>query len=260
MVAFRFDLAPIESISPWGAPNKPELSWFALTWGDFWIELGGDELFRYTPAVLATWGLSKPYADYPIAAFLRDVRSCVGPALAPLPAEIERLAADVYGLAELQSRTRRVADAMGGRAASALHYDAWRWLGEREPWMSYLVERPLFYFARFGDGIQISYDNRGCLVDGVPVWTAQIGVHRVSVEAFTAAVTQVSVALLDAMAARIDDIASGRAVRQAPIDVASLRTQHAEWQREFSGKLEPSLPDVSWDRAFTALRMLGALT
>ncbi|HMG20509.1 MAG TPA: DUF5984 family protein [Kofleriaceae bacterium] len=44
-----------------GEPGNPSLSWFVLTWGDFWIDLGRDELFRYAPAVLATSGLTKPY-------------------------------------------------------------------------------------------------------------------------------------------------------------------------------------------------------
>ena len=217
MALFRFKLAAIESIEPWGEPSNPSLSWFALTLGDFWIDLGRDELFRYTPAMLATWGLTKPYPNYQIAAFVRDIRSCVAPALTPLPVELQRLAADVYRLAELQSSTRRAADAMGTDQASDLYYAAWRWLGERSPCTSYLVESPQFYLVRLGDEIQIGYDNRGCLIDDIPVWTAQIGAYRISVEAFAAAVTEVSNALLDAMAERIDDLDGGRAMPQAPI-------------------------------------------
>jgi hypothetical protein len=101
MAPFRFELAAIDSIAPWGGPSAPALSWFG-------------------------------------ASFVRDLRSCVAPALAPLPVEVERLAADVHVLAELQSSTKRSADAMGTDDASDLYYTAWRWLGERSPWMSYL--------------------------------------------------------------------------------------------------------------------------
>jgi hypothetical protein len=258
MATFRFELAAIESIEPWGEPSNPNLSWFALTLGDFWIDLGCDELFRYTPAMLATWGLSKPYADYQIAAFVGDLRSCVAPALAPLPVELERLAADIDGLAELQSSTKRSADAIGTDDASDLYYKAWRWLGERSPWMAYLVQCPRFHFVRIGDEIELGYDNRSCVIDDVPVWTAQIGAHRISVEAFTAEVTEVSAALLDAMAERINDLDGGRAMPQAPVDIASLREQHATWERELSDKFGPGLPDVSWDETFSALVALGA--
>jgi len=260
MTPFRFELAAIESIVPWGEPSHPNLSWFALTLGDFWIDLGRDELFRYTPSVLATWGLTKSYPDYQIASFVRDLRSCVAPALAPLPIELTRLAADVYRLAELQSSTRRSADAMGIDEAPDLYYTAWRWLGERSPCMAYLVQYPRFHFVRIGDEIEIGYDNRGCLIDGILVWTAQIGAYRIAVEAFTAAVTEVSAALLDAMAERIDDLERGRAMPQTPIDVASLREQHATWERELSDKFEPRLLDVSWDETLAALAALGAKT
>jgi hypothetical protein len=241
-----------------GKPDNPYLSWFALTWGDFWIDLGDVELFRYAPAALAAWGVTGEYADYQIASFVRDLRSCVAPALAPLPVEIERLAADVHALAELQSSTRRSADAMGTDAASKLYHVAWRWLGERSPWMSYLVQGPRFHFVRIGDEIEIGYDNRSCLINGVPVWTAQIGARRISVEAFATAMTEVSTSLIHAMATRIDDLDTGRAIPQAPIDVASLREQHATWERELSAELGPSTPDVSWDRTLAALAALGA--
>jgi hypothetical protein len=272
MVRFRFELAAIDSIAPWGEPTNPSLSWFALTWGDFWIDLGHDELFRYAPAALATWGLTNPYPDYQVAAFVRDIQSCVAPAITPLPVEIERLAADVYGLAERQSSTRRAADAMGTDEASDLYYAAWRWLGERSPCTAYLVQYPRFHFVRIGDEIQIGYDNRGCLIDGIPMWAAQIGAYRTSVDSFTAAVTEVSTALLDAMAERIDDIDRGRAVPQAPLEVASLREQHATWDRELSDKFSvtwelelsnkfgPRQPDVSWDATIAALTALGATT
>lgn len=152
-----------------GGPRNPHLSWFALTWGDFWVDLEGVELFRYAPATLAAWGVTKPYADYQIASFVRDLRSCLAPALAPLPFEIERLAADVDGLAALQSSTRRAADAMGAADTSGLYYAAWRWLGERSPCMAYLVQYPRFHFVRIGDEIEIGYDNRGGMIDGVAI-------------------------------------------------------------------------------------------
>jgi diadenosine tetraphosphatase ApaH/serine/threonine PP2A family protein phosphatase len=259
MAPFRFELAAVESIAPWGAPGGPNLSWFALTLGDFWIDLGDVELFRYAPAALATWGVTKPYADYQIASFVRDLRSCVPPALSPLPAELERLAADVHALAALQASTRATADAIDTDEAADLHYTAWRWLGERSPWMSYLAHNPSFYFVRLGDEIEIGYDNRGHTLDGVAVWTAQIGAHRMPVASFAAAVTEVSAALLAAMGQRIDDLERGQARPQAPVDVAALREQHAAWEREFATALGPSPPDVPWDETLAALAALRAM-
>lgn len=258
MPCFRFELAAVESIVPWGAPEDPSLTWFALTLGEFWIELDSDELFRYTPEVLAAWGHANVHADYQIASCVRDLRSSAGPALAPLPVELERLAGDVAGLDELQTSTRRVAEAIDPDAEADLYYKAWRWLGERSPAMSYFVEPPRFHFVRVGDDIQIGYDNRACQIDGVPVWTAQLGAYRLPVETFVAAITGVSTALLDAMAARIDELAAGRATPQTAVDIASLRAQHVTWQNEFAWPLAPSEPDVAWTDTLAALATLGA--
>jgi hypothetical protein len=125
---------------------------------------------------------------------------------------------------------------------------------------AYLVEHPRFHFVRLDDEIQIGYDNRQCLIDRVPIWTAQIGAYRISVESFATAVIEVSTALLDAMAARIDDLDRGRAIPQAPVDMASLREQHTAWECELSEKLEPRPPDVSWDETLAALSALGVTT
>ena len=225
--------------------------------GLFWIELGKDELFRYTPEILAKWGVEPtPYPDYQLASFVRDLYECAAPGLAPLPEELARVAGDVERLAELDAITRRAANERGEK--DRVYDNAWRWLGARSPWMSYLVECPKFYFVRLGDEIEIGYDNRARVIDGVPVWTAQLGAHRMPVEAFKAAIATCTTGLLDAMAARIDDLEHGRATPQAPVDVASLRTQHAKWAEEFSQPLEPSPePDVSWDETLAALRTLG---
>lgn len=260
MSVFRFELAAVEEITPWGLPNDPSLSWFALTLGDFWIELGDATLFQYTPEALAMWPKHPtPYADYQIASCVRDLRSCLEPALEPLPTELAAIAADVGALSELRTRTRATAALIDPDDNADLHYTAWRWLGERSPWMGYFVEPPRFQFVRLGNEIQIGYDNRECRLDGVPLWTAQLGSHRLSIDAFIAALNDISTSLLAAMAARIDDLAAGRAAPQTPVDIASLREQHTTWQNELTAPIAPREPDVPWSDTLAALTRLGAL-
>ncbi len=94
----------IEDITPWGEPGKQSLSWFALSLGRFWMNVGPEQLFRYSPSILEKWNGATPYAEYQVAAFLRDVLGAVGPALGPLPAELEALARDRDLLADLNHR------------------------------------------------------------------------------------------------------------------------------------------------------------
>ncbi len=41
LVLFAFELTPADAVTPWGPPNAPELHWYALTDGRFWIQADG---------------------------------------------------------------------------------------------------------------------------------------------------------------------------------------------------------------------------
>jgi hypothetical protein len=250
---FRFELDPVETIAPWSTG----LSWFALSLGEFWIDVGDDQLFRYSPELMRLWGGSKARAGYQVAAFARDILSSAAPALAPLPPELARYAADVHAVAELQARTARARDQAATDEMADRYYAAWRWLGERSPCTSYLTQCPRFWFVRLGDDLQIGYDNRGCVADGVPVWTAQLGSHTVPIDEFSAATRGLATGLLAAMSARIDAIRDGRVAPQAAVSADALREQHATWSAELAGSFQPRAPDVAWDATLAAFAALG---
>lgn len=86
MHRFQFTLEPVDAITPWLRDGAPELSWFALTDGRFWIDLGEDELFRYTPEILERWGETDPHPSYQGAAFARDLLESLPFARAAVPA------------------------------------------------------------------------------------------------------------------------------------------------------------------------------
>ena len=65
---FNFLLRPVETIVPWG-DETPTLSWFGLSYGWYWLELGGQEVFR---ARTVTPG-KPPYADYQVARLWEDL-------------------------------------------------------------------------------------------------------------------------------------------------------------------------------------------
>jgi hypothetical protein len=70
---FHFTLDPLETITPWTRDGAPDLSWFALTYGSFWIDLGGEELFRYSAAISSHWNLEGVHPDHYVAAFVREL-------------------------------------------------------------------------------------------------------------------------------------------------------------------------------------------
>lgn len=245
MPLFEFELRPVEEITPWGEGAGRNLSWFALTDGYFRVRAGGDTLFEYTDAVVSHFGLPRREANYQIAAFARDLLGSVAAGVAPLPADVERLASDWERLMELVRRFPEEAE-------------AWRWLGERSPWTSYLAAAPRVQFVRMGDVVRIHWDNRECTIDGLPAWTAQYGVHAMAPDAFLAESRDFAARLLGAMEERIAGIEHGVLRPQVPVDAASLRAQHETWRRELESYFRDYEPDVPWGEAEAALRAIGA--
>jgi hypothetical protein len=247
MALFEFELANVEDILPWGNPGEQSLSWFALSYGRFRMVVGGQVLFRYTDEILSHWGGSERDADYQVAAFARDVLGSVAAAAAPLPPRIERLASDWQHLMELRKPTEDV------RAADDLWYDAWRWLGERSPWTSYLVACPAFQFVRVGAELRIHWDNREQIIDGIPVWTARQGVHAMPVDAFLEECGDFARRLLSAMNDRIAGIETGAMKPQVEVSTRSLQEEHETWHAEFASYFGAYQPDIPWQRTENAL-------
>jgi hypothetical protein len=254
MALFEFELASVEDIVPWASSDGPSLSWFALTDGRFRMPVGDQVLFEYSDEIMAHWGTSVRTADYQIAAFVREILGSVAAGAARLPKRIERLASNWNHLCEL----RREADAFDERdKASDIAYAAWRWLGERSPWASYLVANPNFQFVRIKEELRIHWDNRDRVVDEVPVWTAQVGVHAMPVESFVEECRAFATRLLSEMESRIGAIEAGAVKAQTILKAQSLREQQETWRAEFASYFSEYRPDIAWEEAERALEFLA---
>lgn len=254
MALFEFELTPVENIPPWGETGSESLNWFALTTGVFRIPAGEQVLFRYSDEILSHWGETTRDADYVIAAFARDILGSVAPGAAPLPESIARLASDWDLLTRLRNQSAADQD---DDAAKDLYYTAWRWLGERSPWTSYLVASPDITFVRIGDDVHMHWDNRERLVDGVPVWTAPHGVHVLPVESFLEESRDFVTRLLAAMDERIAEIEAGTLRPRVEVSVASLRQQHESWRAEYAAYFNECEPDIPWNETEDALRTIA---
>lgn len=251
MALFEFELTRVEDISPWGELGKQRLSWFALTDGRFRIEVGEQELFRYTDEIMLHWGMSKRNAEYEMIAFAQDMLGCVAAAITPLPPRIERLASNWPLLMELKKPFD------DDHELDDLWYEAWLWLADRSPWTSYLTEFPRFQLVRVGSELRIHWDNREQTIDGIPVWTAQQGVYVMSVEAFLEESRDFARHLLSAMQDRIDGIEAGTMKPQSEVSTSSLREQHEKWSAEFASYFGEYQPSVLWERAEQALQTIA---
>lgn len=68
----NFKLQEIDCIIPWGEKNK-YLSWFGLTDGFLWIDIGNDVVYEYSQAARDYWKCNAlKYNDYQLSRFLED--------------------------------------------------------------------------------------------------------------------------------------------------------------------------------------------
>jgi hypothetical protein len=257
MALFEFELSPVERIAPWEKPPAQHLSWFALTDGAFHMPVGSDVLFRYSPAILAHWHVDEASRDatYQVAAFARDALGSAAAGAAPLPRFFEDIICDAALLRRLRRLSMEVLQA--SRQHKERDYVAWRWWGERAPWMGYLVAHPRFAFLRVGDDVHVAWDNSDAVVDGVSVWTAGFGEFVLSVKDFLGECRSFSNRLLARMEERIASIAAGEARPIVAVDVKALREQHGTWTRELGEYGNTYTPDIDWSRAEAALREIA---
>lgn len=267
MAMFEFELYPVGEIETWGASEKPSLSWFALTYGWFRLNVGEQTLFEYSPAIRRHWGPDGSAAispedvpglhrltglvDYQIAAIARDVLDAAQHGMEQIPASMVDFVGDRAAVDDLLRRTTG--------ASEDASYNAWRWLGQRSISAAYFLAHPMVWFVRLDDQLCVRWDNRERVVDGIPVWTATRGEFTIPLSAFQAECTDFKDRLLMAMERRIDGIASGDAPAAIPLDAQSLRQQQETWRNEFAGDLRPVGPDVPWDVTEKALRELAAI-
>ena len=243
MSLFNFELVPLVEVVPWGNEDARSLNWYALSEGVFHMRMGEHSLFEYSPKMQSEFEIK--FAEYQVAAFVRDIVSTFAAALAPLPDFFERLARR-HNIQELKQ-------SVWGNDDSDEGYEAFRWLEERSPFASYLVATPEFSFVRLGDEVQVCWNNTQEIIAGSPTWTAGKGSCTLSAETFEKECRDFCDRLMSQMGERLDAIEGGSQT-QVPVDVSALRVQHQTFCDEFAAFFTRARPEAKWGIAEQSIR------
>lgn len=225
-------MLPVDDIPAWGTEHgRPTLSWFGLTLGFFWIEIGGQELFRYTGEVLDHWQRlspevgppSLPYEDYQVARYWEDLLDMLPAILDSLPADFAARMDDPQGWKDWQDAANRwQARSDENEAAWDSCYAAVAWQGHRTWDAGHLAYPPRIWLWRVEDTIHIRWDNRDVISDGLLVWEARHGECILPVSVFLSAVESFNDRFLFEMEERVNAIERTWPRTDVEIDVASL--------------------------------------
>ena len=192
---FDFKLRGVAEIEPWGKPGALSLSWFSLTDGWYWMNVGADQLFVSHDA-----GGSFVPMDYQVVRLWEDILDMMPAALEQVPADLgPRLDPDRGWLSWLH----RADDWRAAGGDVDLFETAVRWATDRWLDTSHLVAGPNVCFCHMDDRVRISWDNRNRVTDGQPIWTAGCGSAELTVEAFVAEVSGFNDRLMQANLARV---------------------------------------------------------
>jgi hypothetical protein len=252
-VLINFTLAPLEQISPWGEPGSYRLHWFGLTYGEYWIQAGEASLFEYSEHARAA-GTAR-YCDYQIVRLYEDLLDMLPFILEPIPGSLV-----AYVCGEQARMLRHAHDAWCERHDDAPDADrlyeladaAVSWSGKRHLDSSYLAPSANIAIWSDEERVHIEWDNRDRQFEGKPAWSASLGAYRMSRGDFIKEMKSFHDRLMEQMAARIDQVASGHLAPEIQIDGPGLIREHQQRSRSLDAALK-IVPATDWKQAERAV-------
>lgn len=245
MIRFRFELYPLDEVSPWGG-DRPTLHWFGLTEGWYWLEIGGHQLLRRTR-------LEDAYVDYYLARFWEDVIAVTPEVLEPVPADLQPFIASDPAQWACAPLDFVAAGDQDGPADIDPHapdhpvVTAADWYGEHCLDLGYVRNPPILRLWRTvsGDRDEITVDWRHN-DDGEIGFTAGSAVRIcVPTAAYLEAVHTLDRELMTAMLHRIEELQRRGGLPGVDLDLRLLRREHQDRTHWLARNLDRA-PDTDW--------------
>jgi hypothetical protein len=222
MALFNFTLHPLEQITPWGGADEPQLSWFSLSLGDFWLGLGGQEILRVreddTPG-------ASPYCDYQLARYWEDLLAMLSDVLEPIPADLVAMRA----ASDWEQRFARAAEALD---AGYVYSPEWLRIEKAvESWrlrafdFAHLVAAPSVHLCRLENQVHFTWSSRP---EGEHLWAPVHGALSMPVETFLDEVRDFDARLLSAMGRRVRSVLEAGGIPGIAVDLERLREEQVE--------------------------------
>jgi hypothetical protein len=266
---FNFELRPLDEVTPVGKAPDLYLSWFWLTDGWYWIDLGSEELFKYTPEMVEHWSQAapdpqpqsplRPYVDYYVVRLWEDIIDMLPAVLEPIPAPLVAL---LTPQASWDTWFKRLHDKWEredyDEETTYLYADAISWWSERRLSTSHLKGGCNIHFWTDGKELFIDWDNRGLEIEGKAAWAATWGRTSMPLQSFTDALTSFDKRLMDEMASRIEQIKANWLHRDISTDVDSLQKEQAQragWLAEAFKKAKER-PPTPWGEVLERLHQV----
>lgn len=186
----NFRLKPPKKIVPFGG-NRDHLSWFGLTDGELWIDVGEQTIYEYSDAAMRGFdSMESKYNDYYLSRFLEDFSEIFGAVREPVPKRfydiVGSFAADTE---QWLGKHFDDSDEDFLRFEDEEYSPLTEWFYKRVFDSGHLVGGPLIGCFRCGDNIKIYWESDCKLDNGESIWRYPSGIYELPYEKFTAAVS-----------------------------------------------------------------------
>lgn len=263
MALFEFQLKPLAEVMPWGDAPDLYLSWFGLTDGIYYMNVGEEQLFRSTAEILAYWkteypslDTNQPFVDYQVVRFYEDVLEILADVLQPVPIEMQSYISSIFVQKQWEQRLSNVADSITDEEIDDIYYPAIEWWGCRRLSTIHLNQGSKIWFWRTADTMHIRWDNRLSEIDGISVWTAKLGEFQLPVEEFIQEVSSFHHRLMDAMEERIKIIVTENLLPHVKIDFQNLLREQEDRTQWLTSALKRTPCVQEWSTVIDANRKL----
>lgn len=265
----EFELFHPSEIHPWNNSegNDPYLTGYTLSQGFICFNVGDQKLLEYSPEIRAHWNDEvQPLADQMIESVYLDLIDPLGQFLRPIPEDLlwwmmpQRaapggrwitLCSHVWNdncVVDCTLLANKICDAFAGRSLQ-------RW--------DRLVQAPDINIWATETEVFVGWDNREKLVDGIPVWTASLGIQRVARDDFLAEMQDFRDRYFAAMTQQLSLVRSGvlkpEIRTDVELDAARVREDEAKPLTNYlaaGSRFEPT----DWNEIRIALKQTLELT
>ncbi|BDI34445.1 hypothetical protein CCAX7_64960 [Capsulimonas corticalis] len=265
---FNFRLKPTDKIAPWSTPsrnNSLSLHWFGLTDGWFWIDIGGQQPFRYSQEILNHWAQEPqatisplPFDDYQVTRYWEDLLELVPSILDPLPSDLATRVSDADAWGQWRERAAEWRETSEDETSWETYETALQWWFSRTWSNGHLRIPPKIWLWSTDDQVHIRWDCRDILQDGVLVWDAKHGEVAMPKRDFIHEVQSFGARLIDTMATRVDEIKKHWARPEIAIDIHSLEQEQDYRATICENALGRIHRDYEWDDVRAAIARMEA--
>jgi hypothetical protein len=234
MIEFKLD--PIENVQPWGNEGDKKIHWFALTQGLYRIKVGDEYLLNYNKEFDEYLHNKHPeynfpsttFVDYYVVRLWEDIISALPYILKPLPQTLKPI---VQASVKWQESWR------SGFDIDEKDYEYTDfWLFERHLNSHYLQNAPNIWFWSDEENVFIHWDSSEIYVEGIAVWSAIQGSHKISRNEFIENIWSFHSSFIAEMGKRVEWICSNFDNSGIFIDFEQLQKEH-KFRKTF---LEPA--------------------